>query len=244
MTLVLQLTPLASSAVIGIYTVGGKPDRMPARALFLAPHAAEQYAAIASWVIVSDMLRTPESSLEAVRRGRGALPPGYSAHNFGFAIDIDTSSSCRRLGIARGQGRAATKAELDAEMELHGWFCHRRDHKLDHEAWHFNALGRGTVIAPKYKSTAGWVEGRIQAAYGPDLEPDDAECQAALGKLRMYTGAIDGDVGPLTREAVRVFQRAWELRDTGVLDDRTRRTLALVACERDLVLEAEDRPAA
>ncbi len=237
MTLRLQLTPLADDLVVGIYTVGGKADKMPARCRFLSPHAAEQYAAIASWAIVSDMLRSPESSLEAVRRGRGARPPGYSAHNFGFAIDLDTTSTCRRLGVARGKGRPATKAELDAEMELHGWFCHRRDHKLDSEGWHFNALGKGTVIASKFRSTAGWIEGRIQAAYGPDLEPDDAECQSALGRLRLYHGAIDGDAGPLTHEATRVFQRAWELRETGALDASTRRTLALVACERELVVE-------
>jgi hypothetical protein len=234
MMLRLRLTPLAADLVVGIYRCDGEDARMPARTRFLHPDAARAYASIASWAVVSDMLRSPESSLEAVRRGRGAAAPGYSAHNFGFAIDLDLPASCRNLGVERGKG---PKAELDAEMESIGWFCHRRDHKLESEAWHYNYLGVGTVIAPRFRSSAGFVESRIQALYGDLLEPDDSDCQAALGRLRMYHGAIDGDVGPLTREATRVFQRAWELRDTGVLDARTRRTMALVACERDVQVE-------
>ncbi len=234
--MILNVTPLAFEAVAGIYTARGERGRMPDRLRWLHPDAARAYMTISSWAVVSDMFRSPESSLEAVRRGRGALPPGYSAHNFGMAIDIDIGESSRRLAKRIGRARVS-KAELDEACESAGWFCHRRDHTMGHEAWHYNHLGIGEKIGDKFHSTAGWIEAKIADLYGDELAPDDVECQVALRTLRIYSGAVDGDIGPLSREATRVFQRAWELRETGRLDARTRRTLALVAAEKRPILE-------
>lgn len=221
----------------GIYDVRGIPHKsMPERMRFLHPDAAQSFAAIAGWAVVSDMFRSPESSLRAVREGRGAQPPGYSAHNVGLAVDIDIKATAERLTsewARRAAGNAsllATKTLLDAEMERHGWFCHRRDHVLGSEAWHYNFLGVNAKVAGAL--TSDEVEARIVELYGAALAPDDRECQRLLAKLRMYGGAIDGDLGPLTREAVRVFERAWGLIADGVLDARTRRTLAYVAADR------------
>ena len=232
----LRLTQLAADQVAGIYQVGKRADGMPDRLRWLHPDTAIAFATIASWAVVSDMLRSPESSLEAVRRGRGAQPPGYSAHNFGFAVDLDIGESSKRLAKRIGRAKVS-KAEIDAAMEAAGWFCHRRDHTTASEAWHYNHLGIGTVIGPQFKSTAGWVEAKIVQVYGADLAPNDRECQVLLASLRMYQGTPDGKVGALTKEATRVFQRGWGLRETGTLEKRTRRTLALVACERRIVVE-------
>lgn len=214
-------------------TVRGIYDgKMPARALFLEPAAADSYKRdLLSWVVVSDMLRSAESSLNAVRRGRGAQAPGYSAHNYGFAIDLDVKATMER-------GEVKTKPALDAKLEALGWFCHRRDHVMDSECWHYNFLGVGYVVSPRQRSTSGDVEALIVQRYGADMAPGDSQCQAMLASLKMYSGAVDGIVGDLTREAVRVFQRAWaskRVAETGRLDAATRRTLAFVCATREVV---------
>lgn len=221
--LTLSLASLSAEAVHGIY--GPSKNQLPARMRFLRPDAAASYLQLSDFLVVSDMFRSPESSLQAVREKRGAQPPAYSAHNYGLAIDIDIDAAKRRW-------RAPSKAELDARMESSGWFCHRRDHGTGHEAWHYNFLGVGTEIPPHLSNTASTVEARIVELHGAQLAPDDAASQEMLTKLRLYAGDIDGDIGPLSREAIRVFQRAWGLPETGGLEPRTRRTLAYVSCER------------
>ena len=246
--LTLSLKKLDSAKVRGIYTIGGTPNRMPDRALFLHPDAAEAFEHIAPWIVVSDVFRTPESSLNAVREGRGAQPPGYSAHNYGLAIDPALEDgkhgkgSLSRLGDFNGWGRPATKAEMDAEMESHGWFCHRRDHTLGFEAWHFNYLGVGAK--PAGSITSDEIEARIIEIYGAQLAPDIRECQRLLAKIGLYGGEDDGIAGPLTRTSARAFERTWGLDVDGVLDPRTRRTLAYVACERSVVAPTGPLPLA
>jgi D-alanyl-D-alanine carboxypeptidase len=205
-----------------INTLGIYNGKMPLRALFLHPLASEAFLAD-SWVC-SDIFRSPESSLVAVRAGRGAQPPGFSAHNFGLAIDIDVKATMARLSIK-------TKADLDAYMENTGWFCHRRDHKLDRESWHYTFLGVGAFIAPKYQTIVHHTEARIVEFYGKDLAPDDMECQRMLAKLGLYGGAIDGDLGPLSKAAAEVFRRGWGLYGKS-FDSKVRRTLALVSANK------------
>lgn len=214
----MRLDLVAVPPCLGIYD-----GALPARMRYLHPTAAEAFVGIAGVAVVSDMFRSPESSLRAVREGRGAQPPGYSAHNFGLAIDVDIAATMRRLVVT-------TKAGLDAAMESHGWYCHRRDHVVGAEAWHYNYLGPGATVAGAL--TSDEVESRILGLYGDALGPDNRECQRLLARLRMYGGELDGAIGPLTREAARVFERAWGLNVDGVLDARTRRTLAYVAADR------------
>lgn len=228
---VLQQVP--DAIVVGDYIINGKRRKMPPRALFLVPEAAEAYEEIAAVVQISDMYRSPESSLEAVQRGRGALPPGYSQHNYGYAIDLALAESMRNLGVALGLGRAATKRELDEWMAAHGWYCLRRDHKMKSEAWHYNYLGDGVEITAK-RTSYRLAEEQLAKLYADAWNADAAECQRMLAKLRFYHGAIDGQIGPQSRQAIAAFQRAWCIRgeQDGKLGPRTKRTLALVACER------------
>jgi len=221
--LTLELRALANEEVRGIY--GDNENEMPKRCRFLHPEAFDSYLEMKQQVVVSDMFRSPESSLEAVRRGRGAQPPAYSAHNYGLAIDLEIKQTMKELGVK-------SKAALDEEMESRGWFCHRRDHELEHEAWHYNFLGRGTQIGSQFRSTSGWIEARIGQIYGAFFDLDEKEAQIALQKLRLYGGAIDGKIGPISREAISAFQRTWGLPESGRLDTRTKRTLAYVAAER------------
>ena len=231
--LVLVLRSLPTERVVGDYTIKGVANRMPPRALFLHPLAADSYLAdLADHIGVSDMLRSAESSLHAVQTGRGAQPPGFSGHNFGFSIDVKVDEAIKKTGTHN-------KAGLDAWFQDRGWYCHRRDHQRGHEDWHMNAfllfgkLGAELAIGGSY--TSDELEQLIQRVYGDKLRPGDVGCQVALKKLRMYSGEIDGDIGPISREAIKAFQRAWGINVDGKLDVKTRRTLAFVAAERQVV---------
>jgi hypothetical protein len=218
----LDLTPLAADEVIGIY--GPKKDQLPERMRFLHPAAAASYREHLSAVIVSDMLRSAESSLLARRERRGGMRPAYSGHNYGFSIDIDVGATMKKLGFK-------TKPELDAFMQVAGWYCHRRDGKTGHEAWHYNH-GIAEFIQPKDTHTSTALERKIIAFYGKSFALSPVEIQTALAELKLYRGAIDGKIGPLSKEAIQAFQRAWLIAETGKIDTLTTRTLAFVSAER------------
>lgn len=46
--------------------------------------------------------------------------------------------------------------------------------------------------------------------------------QARLQHLGFYAGEVDGDLGSRTRDAILAYQRAYDLSDTGELDDDTK----------------------
>lgn len=231
----LDVVEVPATLVRGIYTVKGYgPHQLRPDMRYLHPDAAAAFEKIAPWFVCSDMFRSPESSLEAVESGRGALAPGYSRHNFGRAVDGDVPESCKRLGVHLGLGRDATKAEMDREMEAAGFFCHRRDHTNGPESYHFNFLGVGTVIAPKFKTTYGYGEADLVKLY--DLSPDVDACQAMLREMHRRDahrypdpGPVDNDAGKRTLTAAKAFQLEWHLSATGRLDGHTKRTLALVS---------------
>ncbi len=226
--LLLSLAELSDSEVVGI---SKKPyfGKMPARARFLHPDAASAYRAFPHGVmVISDMFRTPESSLQAVIDQRGAMPPGYSAHNFGLAIDIDVTV------VSRNLFKKIDKEQLDHWMEERGWYCHRRDHVRDREEWHYNYLGVGATISPRVKTTMDYIEARIIQLYGPQLELDETGAQECLKKLKLYSGELDGLFGKISKMALSMFQRSVNLADTGKLDARTQRTLAYAACGRSV----------
>lgn len=212
---------------LGIYDVKGVDHpSLPARMRLLHPDAADAFLTISDVVTVSDMFRSPESSLQAVRSGRGALRPGFSAHGFGLAIDVGITQTMAAI-------HTKTKADLDAFMAEHGFYCHRQDHVMASEAWHYNFLGFDAIVQGRLSSDE--IEARILALYGPALQPDDMECQRMLAKLRMYAGEIDGEIGPRSREAIRVFKRAWSLLPDDHIDTIFRRTLAYVSCEHEII---------
>lgn len=216
--------------VLGIY--GKAKDQFPARMSYLHPEAAAAFDAVQALVgqrlRVSDMYRAPADSLVAMQSKRGVQPPGFSAHNFGLAIDIDTDAM---LDVLK-----CSKAVLDVTMQSKGWFCHRRDSRRGMEDWHYNYLGADSAALLQHASatsTAGAIEARIQQLYGPRFLLTDSEAQAALKAEGLYAGAIDGKIGPKSKAAVAAFQQKWGLPPDGVLNARTERTLAVVTAERE-----------
>jgi hypothetical protein len=219
----LTLSKLALGAVHGIY--GREGNRLPERMRYLEPAAAKSFLELEG-VVVSDMLRSPESSLAARRRSRGAQPPGWSGHNYGLSIDLSVTKTLRNRG--------ENKTELDAYMLERGWYCHRLDHKRKREEWHYNH-GIGPYVKDRDRYNSAALERRIQADFADAWDFPSQVLQSYLQDLKLYLGEIDGIVGPLSKEAVRAFQRAWLLRVDGIAGRRTRRTLALVTAGRVLV---------
>lgn len=221
----LVLCDLAADEVRGTLEYNDR-GILPTRMRRLDPEACESFTTdLRARVVVSDMFRSPESSLEAVRRKRGAQPPAYSAHNYGRAIDLDVKASLVASGIK-------VKTKFDLWMAERGWYCHRRDSRMRSEAWHYNYLGDEAekyLFDDDYRTSAA-IERLLLARYGEYFELTEMGAQQGLASLRLYGGEIDGIWGRLSKMALRVFQKAWSLKITGTLDRRTMRTLAYVSC--------------
>ena len=246
MTLTLQVLP---ATINGIYDCpdGRKKCCLPARARYLDPDAAKSFLTldralddIDSRLRVSDMFRWADVSLAAVRAGRGAMPPAFSGHNYGLSIDIDVS-----YVLKTAKAKIKNKDALDELMEDFGWHCHRVDAKRDHEEWHYN-YGISKYVSLKDKSTAPALERALQERLGEQFKLTAEEAQRILSKLNFYSGKIDGDAGPLTRQAVEMFQRGygiWERKNPtwvaehGKLGPVTQRTLAYVGAKLNILAE-------
>lgn len=230
MALVLHLRKLGK--VRGIYPSkdGSIRDLFPARAAFMHPEAAAAFLRMEQQegpFIYSDILRGADESRKACMAGRGSQPPGYSGHNFGLSFDIDVE------GVMRERKWGFEK--LAKALMTHGFHPYRRDYSRGPEDWHFNYLGPyAQHILRKTKERAKWqfaAEEVIQSYY-PGIAPlSSQDIQRSLKKLGLYSGDIDGDIGPLTKTAVNLFNQAWNI-GLGLMNERFHRTLAFVAAER------------
>jgi hypothetical protein len=212
--------------VIGIY--GKKKNTLPKRMRWLHPAAARSFARdLAKWVVVSDMFRSAESSLWAIQNRKGSKRPGTSGHNFGLSIDLNVTKTLRKLGMKK-------KRQLDNWMEARGWYCHRRDHRRGWEDWHYNFLGPWVdkVLRDSDPRTSWALERLLKLLYGRSFKLTKKQIQERLHTLGLYGGEIDGKIGPLSREAVKAFQRTWKLTVDGIPGTMTQRTLAYVPAER------------
>lgn len=193
----------------------GRGD-IPIRFRWLRAECADS---LPSDLVFSDIYRSPMGSLAAVESQRGALPPGYSNHNYGGAVDLDVDATMRKHGMRR-------KEDLDDYMAIAGWHCHRSDHQLGSESWHYNHL----PSAPAGRLSSDEAEAHLVSLYGSAwdaLRRSVKAEQVALKASGKYEGLIDGDAGPMTRAGRKAFERSWNPRDREVWDYH--RVLWLVA---------------
>lgn len=224
------------SSTKGIYNTAAGPNSLPERFRKLWPNAADSFALLeqkTGGLIYSDIRRSAIESLEAMRTKAGVQRPGWSGHNYGLSVDVAVDYTLRLRGWAY--------ADLLQAMGSFGWYCHRRDQSRGAEDWHFNYLGLdGTIYLAAVDSTRAltWsraIEVRLAQIYGKSFLLNLADAQYALKTLHLYTGDVDGLNGPLTLQAVRAFQRAWLLSETGTLDTDTQRTLAFVTAAETIL---------
>ena len=78
-----------------------------------------------------------------------------------------------------------------------------------------------TVTRPSYYATEVY---RGRAGYNDDLASD---VQVALRRRGYYRGAIDGDIGPGSRSAIRAYQSDRGLAVTGRIDSALLRSLGI-----------------
>jgi hypothetical protein len=228
----LQIRLKKLGKIRGIY--GVSKNVFPDRAAYMHPDAAAALMALeqATPLRYSDILRGADESLKACKSGRGAQPPGYSGHNFGLSVDIDVESILKE--------RKWSYEKLVVFMAKYGFYPYRQDHSRGPEDWHFNFLGDQATATAILKRTAArhlWQTAaeEIIRHYYPAITPLGAVgIQTCLKKLGLYSGDIDGDLGPLSSTAIDLFNRTWDIspRATG---ERFQRTLAFVAAE--LVME-------
>ena len=175
----------------------------------------------------TDVRRSASESLAAVRAKRGALPPGYSTHGYGAAVDLDVDRTRKALMMAgvASMKLSVWKQELDVIMASVGLFCFRKDHKRGKEDWHYNLGGGG------YRAGQEWIQAEHAQWWMETMTM--RHVQRALKSLKLYQGEVDGIAGRLTRESVRMFQKGYGLRrygrykvKMGTADARTRRVLA------------------
>jgi len=234
--LYMNLILVCMTDVLGIY--GSSKSDFPKSMSYLAPDAAQAYINIChiNRLRISDMYRSPEQSLIARQTKSGVQPPGFSAHNFGVAIDVDVDDCLSRF--------KKSKPQFDSLMEGFGWYCHRKDGKRGFEDWHYNFLGdmkSDPTIKSKFESgstTADAVEEKIRLMYGSHFTLTSKQIQSELSKLKLYSGDIDGIIGPRTRMAVSIFQKTWGLKESGEADERTMRTLVTVAADKHVISSA------
>jgi len=82
------------------------------------------------------------------------------------------------------------------------------------------AMGLGTVsaVTPEPSKAAAGTKGSTTAS---SLKPTTREIQQALKNAGFYQGAVDDKMGPVTREAIKEFQRVHGLADDGVAGKQT-----------------------
>ena len=80
-----------------------------------------------------------------------------------------------------------------------------------------------------YDSSASYVYDGPIYAYN-DLPPDQAvaNVQSTLQALGYYTGAVNGLLGPVTRDAIARYQRDQGLDETSAIDEPTLISLGMV----------------
>ena len=220
----------------------GKPT-MPDKLRMLSPEAAADFMPIAGGVVVSDMTRSAQSSLDASNTpGRQARAPSTSGHNYAEALDAAVLATLELLGFTTGS-KENKKSKLDAFMEAHNFYCHRRDHEDDKEWWHYNHLppqfrDADGGISPKARSTDGYLQAMLRKKY--DMTLTDAELQGALNQLGYPVGEEDGIWGRRCRAGASAFQRNWSLPITGQADEATERLAAFLTA----TIEWSDWPVA
>jgi hypothetical protein len=179
--------------------------------------------------------RGADGSLLARRTRKTSQIPGYSAHNYGLAFDLNLEKVLDEKKISY--------EDLLYVLAKRGWYCIRRDGlNVKPEGEHFNYLGEKKIaeqyLARTTQDPVTWdraAEEKIYELYGKDFLYDASELQTKLKKLRMYTGIISGKIDQLTRESIKAFQRAWDLVEDGLTGFTFQRVLAFVSAEIDFL---------
>ncbi|MBI3320772.1 MAG: peptidoglycan-binding protein [Candidatus Omnitrophica bacterium] len=81
--------------------------------------------------------------------------------------------------------------------------------------------GQEAAIPTEASSVKSAVTVSAKGSARSSLKPTTRDIQQALKNAGFYQGAVDGKMGPMTKEAVKEFQRVHGLHDDGVVGRQT-----------------------
>jgi hypothetical protein len=177
-------------------------------------------------VVISDLYRSPASSAEAYARKTGVAKPGYSGHNYGISVDFDIDQMLKINHMTYDQ--LCRFLEQYNCWQFQGRKPTSEKYKRGKEDWHFNIIPENYSNLKGSAMASTWIENNIK------FDSSITGIQQMLKSLKFYQGAIDGLSGPLMREAIKKFKKAWlpsTFWTTSDLDALTIRTINIVSCE-------------
>jgi len=170
--------------------------------------------------------KTFEGKTWYLKKGMAMLAtPGKSQHNLGLAVDVHSASEPKRINWL-----IANVKEFGFSWEV-----------VPSEPWHIRYVC-GDNVPPTVKA---WMEANgVTAPVGgastsapvvnlavatPAAANKDADkaLQQALKNKGFYKGAIDGDIGPKTKEAIKAFKVANKLPADSVVGPKVKEILGL-----------------
>ena len=141
-------------------------------------------------------------------------------------------------------GCAGVRARQDlARLQSHLGMLEERVAQLERSPASYGAAGypEPALGAPSGDATVTTTPKPAAAPARSSAKPSTREIQQALKNAGFYQGAIDGKMGPMTREAIKEFQRINGLTEDGVVG---RRTWAQLKAYADLSASGGDATAA
>ena len=165
------------------------------------------------------------AGLRTVNRTTALKPNAYSARNPRLSANSRLSADSRRFSANRrntlaaqgitDQGRVVARASRNWNRSRdHNWHGHRcRWHNnswviIDPWFWGYGYGWGGYPYGYSYYDDGYAPEEYAQSDYDTGYgDSSVSQVQAALAREGYYHGAIDGSIGPATRNALRRFQR-------------------------------------
>ena len=159
--------------------------------------------------------KTFEGKTWYLKKGMAMLAtPGKSNHNLGIAVDVHSASEPKRLNWL-----IANVKDFGFSWEV-----------VPSEPWHLRYVCGDTPPPAVVAYAAGQPAPAASTASAPvaDVSKDaNKELQQALKDKGFYNGAIDGDLGPKTQEAVKAFKIANKLNADSVVGPKVKELLGL-----------------
>ena len=162
--------------------------------------------------------KTFEGKTWYLKKGMAMLAtPGKSNHNLGLAIDISSASEPKRLNWL-----VANVKDFGFSWEV-----------VPSEPWHIR-LVTGDKPTPAVMAFMGGAAPAsapvVNLAVAPPVaahKDADKALQQALKDKGFYNGAVDGDIGPKTQEAIKAFKVANKLPADSVVGPKVKEILGL-----------------
>lgn len=216
-------------------TTAGVSSRslMPARALLLAPDAAKSFLTLereSGGLVYTEIYQSLDATLAALERRRETYQPSFSPHGYGLAFDLDVDATLARTRW--------TYARLLSFLEEHDWICFRRDRERGDQDHHWTFLGKSAsrilgMVDPVNQRTWPRAAGHLlDERFGAAFRMTPVEQQAALAKLGLYHGEVDGNWSSMSRHAKLLFERQFLLEES-----RYQRVLSFVSAELQIVAD-------